>query len=85
MDSVRKDIGLFQSIVEQHNLPLEVSPLLIKIFEDGRVRFGPRDWSSNINERLEEACNKQILATGFPAEMTDDEPEELVYEVIPKS
>ena len=85
MDLVLKDIGLFQLIAEQHNVPLEVSPLLIKIFEDGRARFGPREWSPNIIKRLEEACNTQILAAGFPAEMTDDEPEELGYEVIPKS
>jgi 3-hydroxyisobutyrate dehydrogenase len=26
-----------------------------------------------------------ILAPGFPAEMTDDEPEAAGYEVIPKS
>ena len=85
MDLVLKDIGLFQSIAEQHNVPLEVSPLLIKIFEDGRARFGPREWSPNIIKRLEEACNTQILAAGFPAEMKDDEPEEPGYEVIPKS
>ena len=85
MDLVLKDIGLFQSIAEQHNVPLEVSPLLIKIFEDGQARFGPREWSPNIIKRLEEACDIQILAAGFPAEMTDDEPEEPGYEVIPKS
>ena len=85
MDLVLKDIGLFQSIAEQHNVPLEVSPLLIKIFEDGQARLGPREWSPNIIKRLEEACNTQILAAGFPAEMTDDEPEEPGYEVIPKS
>ena len=85
MDLVLKDIGLFQSIAEQHNVPLEVSPLLIKIFEDGQARFGPREWSPNIIKRLEEACNTKILAAGFPAEMTDDEPEEPGYEVIPKS
>src|SRR5210317_473351 len=84
MDLVLKDIGLFQSIAEQHNVPLEVSPLLIKIFEDGQARFGPREWSPNIIKRLEEACNTEILAAGFPAEMTDDEPEEPGYEVIPK-
>ena len=85
MDLVLKDIGLFQSIAEQHNVPLEVSPLLLKIFEDGQARFGPREWSPNIIKRLEEACGTQILAAGFPAEMTDDEPEELGYEIIPKS
>ena len=84
MDLVLKDIGLFQSIAEQHNVPLEVSPLLIKIFENGQARFGSREWSPNIIKRLEEACNTQILAAGFPAEMTDDEPEEPGYEVIPK-
>ena len=85
MDLVLKDIGLFQSIAEKHNVPLEVSPLLLKIFEDGQARFGPREWSPNIIKRLEEACSTQILAAGFPAEMTDDEPEEPGYEVIPKS
>ena len=85
MDLVLKDIGLFQSIAEQHNVPLEVSPLLIKIFEDGQARFGSREWSPNIIKRLEEACDTRILAAGFPAEMTDDEPEEPGYEVIPKS
>ena len=49
------------------------------------ARFGPREWSPNIIKRLEEACNTQILATGFPAEMTDVETEEQGYEVIPKS
>ena len=85
MDLVLKDIGLFQSIAEQHSVPLEVSPLLTKIFEDGQARFGAREWSPNIIKRLEEACNTQILAAGFPAEMKDDEPEEPGYEVIPKS
>ena len=84
MDLVLKDIGLFQSIAEQHNVPLEVSPLLIKIFKNGQTRFGSREWSPNIIKRLEEACNTQILAAGFPAEMTDDEPEEPGCEIIPK-
>ena len=59
------------------------SPLLIKIFEDGQERYGPREWSSNIVRRLEDACETQVLAPGFPEEMVDDEPEEPGYEVIP--
>ncbi len=84
MDLVLKDIGLFQSIAEQYGVPLEVSPLLIDIFKDGIERFGEREWSPNIIKRLEEACNVEVLAPGFPAEMTDDEPEEPGYEVVPK-
>ncbi|MDG1013017.1 MAG: NAD(P)-dependent oxidoreductase, partial [Luminiphilus sp.] len=83
MDLVLKDIGLFQSMAEQAGVPLEISPQLIKIFEDGQARFGEREWSPNIIRRFEEACDTQVLAEGFPAQITDDEPEEPGYEVVP--
>ena len=84
MDLVKKDIGLFQAIADRHDVPLEISPLMIDIFNDGIERFGEREWSPNIIKRLEEATGLSILAPGFPEEMTDDEPEEPGYEVIPK-
>ena len=83
MDLVKKDIGLFQAIADRHDVPLEISPLLIDIFDDGIERFGEREWSPNIIKRLEEATGLSILAPGFPAEMIDDEPEEPGYEVVP--
>ena len=85
MDLVSKDIGIFQQIAERHGVPLEVSPLLVEIFKDGEARYGSRELSPNIIRRLEEAVGVEILAPGFPAEMTDDEPEEPGYEVIPAS
>ncbi|MGJ8546594.1 MAG: NAD(P)-dependent oxidoreductase [Sulfitobacter sp.] len=83
MDLVKKDIGLFQKIADQAGVPLEISPLMIEIFNDGIARFGPREFSPNIIRRLEEATGLSITAPGFPAEMVDDEPEEPGYEVIP--
>lgn len=83
MDLVVKDISLFQAVAERAEVPLEVSPLLIRIFEDGMARYGAREWSPNIVKRLEEATGLSIRAPGFPAEMVDDEPEEPGYEVIP--
>lgn len=83
MDLVLKDIGLFQEIAERNNVPLEISPMLIDIFKDGIERFGSRELSPNIIKRLEEVTGLDIRAPGFPAEMTDDEPEELGYEVVP--
>lgn len=83
MDLVVKDITLFQEVAERAGVPLEVSPLLIQIFEDGQQRYGSRENSPNIIRRLEEATGLDILAPGFPDEMTDDEPEESGYEVIP--
>ena len=39
--------------------------------------------ASQDRKRLEEATGLSILAPGFPAEMVDDEPEALGYEVRP--
>lgn len=83
MDLVVKDVSLFQSIAEEYGIPLELSPLLVGIFEDGMDRYGAREWSPNIVKRLEDAVGCEILAPGFPAEMLDDEPEEPGAEVIP--
>lgn len=75
MDLVCKDLGLFQSLADRAEIPLEISPALVGIFRDGEARYGGREWSPNIVRRLEEACDTRILAEGFPGQMIDDEPE----------
>lgn len=84
MDLVSKDIGLFHEIAKRNNVDLEIAPLMCDIFKDGEARYGPRELSPNIIRRLEDATGLDIRASGFPAEMLDDEPEEPGYEVIPK-
>ena len=83
MDLVKKDIGLFQQVADRAGVPLEMNPLMMRIFDDGIARYGARELSPNIIRRLEEATGLDIRAPGFPAEMRDDEPEEPGYEVIP--
>lgn len=85
MDLVLKDIGLFQKIAEDHNVPLEISPLMIDIFKDGQARYGVRANSDDIIRRLEEATGLHCVAPGFPALLEDDEPEEPGYEVARRS
>lgn len=81
MDLVAKDIGLFQDVADRAGVPLDLNPLLIRLFSDGIDRYGPRELSPNIIRRLEDATGLDITASGFPAEMTDDEPEEPGAEV----
>ncbi len=81
MDLVSKDIGLFQAIADRAGVPLDLNPLMISIFKDGEARYGSREFSPNIIRRLEEATGADVRASGFPAEMVDDEPEEPGYEV----
>jgi len=83
MDLVIKDVGLFDKLANDNKVPVEISPLVLNIFKDGQERYGPREFSPNIIKRLEETCGIRISGTGFPAEMTDDEPEEPGYEVKP--
>jgi 3-hydroxyisobutyrate dehydrogenase len=82
MDLVVKDVGIFQEIADRHQVPLEISPLLLKIFKDGQKRYGDREWSSNIVRRLEEKCEEKLLAPGFPSQMEDNEPEVRGEEVM---
>ncbi|MGH1543381.1 MAG: NAD(P)-dependent oxidoreductase [Arenicella sp.] len=84
MDLVAKDIGIFQEIADRNNVPLDISPRLNEIIKDGIERYGPRELSPNIIKRLEEATGLSVTAPGFPPEMTDDEPEERGYEIVPK-
>ena len=83
MDLVLKDIGLFQKIADDLNVPLELSPHIISILQDGQARFGARAQSDRIIERLEQATGLSVLADGFPSVLIDEEPEEIGYEVRP--
>ncbi len=84
MDLVSKDIGLFDKIAHQAGVPVELSPLIVRLFKDAEAAFGSREFSPNIIRRYEEPLGIKVLGTGFPAQMVDDEPEEPGYEVVPK-
>src|SRR5271154_916676 len=81
MDLVIKDVGLFDKLACDHQVPLEISPLVLDIFRDGQQRYGAREFSPNIIRRLEDACGVKVLGQGFPAQITDDEPEGPGFEV----
>jgi len=82
MDLVIKDMSLFDGLAKRHDVPLELSPLVLDIFKDGQARYGDRAWSSMIVKRLEDACGTELRAPGFPEEIVDDEAEEPGYEVV---
>lgn len=85
MDLVLKDIGLFGAIAERAGVPLELNPLMIRIFEDAARRYGRRAQSDDVIRRLEEAIGTTITAPGFPAVLSDDEPKVPGAEVRPRS
>ncbi len=84
MDLVVKDLSLFQQVAENANVPLELSPLFLKIFKEAAAKYGDREWSPNIIRRLEDATGLSVLTSGFPEQMEDNEPEVTGTEVVVK-
>jgi 3-hydroxyisobutyrate dehydrogenase len=85
MDLVIKDVGLFDQLAQKYGVPLELSPLIVKIFKDAAATYGPRENSPNIIRRYEEPCAVKVLGTGFPATMVDDLPKAPGVEIVPKN
>ncbi|MDB4594496.1 NAD(P)-dependent oxidoreductase [Candidatus Pelagibacter sp.] len=81
MDLVLKDTGLFDDLAKKLGTPLEISPKVVEIFKDGQKKYGSRAWSSMIVKRMEDLNNIDFRASGFPEELTDNEPEEKGYEI----
>ena len=81
MDLVVKDTSLFDNLSKQLNSNLELSPIISDIFKDGEKKYGKRAWSSMIVKRMEDKNNIEFRAKGFPAELTDNEPEEKGFEI----
>ncbi len=81
MDLLLKDINLFNKLTNLYNIPVELSPLLIKIFKDGKKRYGSKAWSSMIVKRLEDDCKTNLRAPGFPSELIDKESRKKGFEV----
>jgi len=81
MDLVLKDTSLFDDLEKKLNAPLEISPKVVEIFKDGQKKYGARALSSMIVKRMEDKNNIDFRASGFPTELTDNEPEEQGYEI----
>ena len=84
MDHEVKDLTLFDDLGKKYDVPLEMSPLAVQIMRDGLEKYGPRVWSSMVVKRLEDACNEDLRAPGFPAYLVDEEPEATGAEVRPR-
>ena len=81
MDLVLKDTSIFDNLAKKLNAPLEISPKIVEIFQDGQKKYGSRAWSSMIVKRMEDLNNINFRANGFPDELVDNEPEEKGYEI----
>ena len=82
MDLVCKDVELFNKLTEKFNIPTELSPLVIKMFNEGKKKYGDRSFSTSIVKLLEEKCNENLRSKGFPSQLLDTESRKKGIEII---
>jgi len=71
MDLVCKDAGLFNKLTKKFKIPAQISNLMVKIFKDGKNKFGKRSLSTSIVKILEDDCGENLRAKGFPSVLVD--------------
>ena len=82
MDLVCKDVGLFDNLTKKYEIPAEISSLMINIFQKGREKLGDRALSTSIVKLLEDKCNDNLRATGFPSFLEDKNQKQEAEEII---
>ena len=73
MELVCKDIGLFDKLTDKFQIPAQLSKLTKSIFEEGKLLYGDKAFSTSIVKRLEDKCNDDLRADGFPEKLVDEE------------
>ena len=81
MDLVCKDVNLFKKLTKKYQIPADISNLMNKIFNEGKKEYGDRALSTSIVKRMEELCNDDLRASGFPKELIDSEPKKKGIEI----
>jgi len=81
MDLVCKDVGLFDKLSNKYQIPAEISKLMTQIFNKGRKKYGDRALSTSIVKMLEDECNEELRASGFPSMLKDYENKKNAIEV----
>jgi len=71
MDLVCKDVGLFDKLTDKYKIPAKISNIMNTIFLDGKKKYGGRSLSTKIVKILEEKCNENLRAPGFPNKLID--------------
>ena len=82
MDLVCKDVGLFDKLTKKYQIPAEVSTLMLEIFQRGREELGDRALSTSIVKLLEDKCNDNLRASGFPSFLEDKNQKQEAEEII---
>ncbi len=82
MDLVNKDIGIFNKLARQYNVPVPLGKIIKKNFYEGMKKFGKRSFSTSIVKLIENKCKIKMRAKNFPKKLIDNQSKHKGIEVI---
>ena len=74
-----KDMSIFNDLGHRHSVPMEIAPVALDSIKDSEKRYGSRVWSSQVVKRMEDDCNTDFRANGFPEILVDNEPPPILF------
>ena len=81
MDLVCKDVTFFDNLTKNLQIPSDISPLLVKIFNKGRKEYGNRSLSTSIIKLIEKKCKTNLRSKNFPSKLIDEEYKKKGFEI----
>ena len=73
MDLICKDLKLVKKLKEKFNIPSQLIPLVLNIFNKGKKTLGDKSFSTSIIKILESKCKTKLRSKGFPIKLVDTE------------
>jgi 3-hydroxyisobutyrate dehydrogenase len=71
IDLALKDLGLAAELGRESGVPLELTELVRRTFEQARDQYGGEAWSTAVVKLLEDELGVDLRAPGFPARLHD--------------
>ena len=59
------------NLVKKYKVQAKLSPMLVKIFDEGIKKYGPRSWSTMVVKLLEDKSKTSLRSRGFPSILID--------------
>ena len=81
MDLANKDIGLFNKLANEFQIPIDLGKIINKKFSQGIKKLGKKSFSTSIVKLIENECNIKMRAKNFPKQLIDYKVKQKAVEI----
>ena len=81
MDLANKDIGLFNKLANEFQIPIDLGKIINKKFSQGIKKLGKKSFGTSIVKLIEKECNLKMRAKNFPKQLIDYKVKQKAVEI----